>query len=46
MVKRFDEGKNQLISKSKDTSKSYDPVPVDKDHQIVGIVIAIAKPAE
>lgn len=46
MVKRFDEQKNELISKSTDTSKPYDPIPVDKGHQILGIVIAIAKLAQ
>jgi hypothetical protein len=43
-VKRFDEKNNLLLSKSKDTSRSYDPIPLDRDHQIVGIVIAVAKP--
>jgi tetratricopeptide (TPR) repeat protein len=46
MVKRFDKNNNQLRSKSKDTSKSYDPIPLDEDHQIVGVVIAVAKPAK
>ncbi|MFZ5857132.1 MAG: S24 family peptidase [Chloroflexota bacterium] len=46
MVKRFDAEKNQLVSKSKDKSKPYGPIPVDERHQIVGIVIAIAKPAK
>ena len=46
IVKRFDEKNNQLLSKSKDTSKSYDPIPLDEDHQIVGVVIAVAKPAQ
>jgi len=44
IVKRFDEKNDQLLSKSKNTSKLYNPIPLDKDHQIVGIVIAIAKP--
>jgi len=43
IVKRFDAESNQLFSKSKDTSKSYDPIPLDEDHQIVGVVIAVAK---
>ena len=46
ITKRYDEKNNQLLSKSKDTSKSYDPIPLDKDHQILGIVIAVAKPAQ
>jgi hypothetical protein len=46
IVKRFDEKNNQLLSKSKDTSKSYGPIPLDEDHQIVGIVIAVAKPTQ
>jgi hypothetical protein len=44
IVKRFDAEKNQLISKSKDTSNPYNPIPLDEDHQIVGVVIAVAKP--
>jgi tetratricopeptide (TPR) repeat protein len=43
IVKRFDATNNQLLSKSKDTSKSYDPIPVNKEHQIIGVVIAVAK---
>jgi tetratricopeptide (TPR) repeat protein len=46
MVKRFDAEKNQLLSKSKDTSSPYNPIPLDKDHQIVGVVIAVAKPSK
>jgi SOS-response transcriptional repressor LexA len=46
MVKRYDEKNNQLLSKSKDTSKPYDPIQLDTDHQIIGIVIAIAKPVQ
>jgi len=44
MVKRFDAARNQLLSRSTDTRKSYDPIPVDEQHQILGIVIAMAKP--
>jgi SOS-response transcriptional repressor LexA len=46
MVKRYDAEKNQLLSKSIDTSKPYAPIPVDDNHQIIGIVIAVAKPAK
>jgi len=45
IVKRFDAKNNQLLSKSKDTSNPYNPIPLDEDHQIIGIVIAVAKPA-
>lgn len=44
IVKRFDGKNNRLLSKSKNSSRSYDPIPVDRDHQIVGVVIAVAKP--
>jgi SOS-response transcriptional repressor LexA len=46
MVKRFDAEKRQLISNSEDTSKPYPPIPLDKNHQIIGIVIAVAKPVK
>ena len=46
LVKRFDEKNKWLLSKSKDTSQPYNPIPVDDNHKIVGIVIAIAKPAK
>lgn len=46
MVKRFDAENNQLLSKSKDTSNPYKPIPLDENHQIVGIVIAVAKPSK
>jgi tetratricopeptide (TPR) repeat protein len=46
IVKRFDAEKNQLLSKSKDTSNPYNPIPLDEAHQIVGVVIAVAKPTQ
>jgi phage repressor protein C with HTH and peptisase S24 domain len=46
IVKRFDEKANQLLSKSNDTSDSYNPILLDEDHQIVGVVIAVAKPLQ
>lgn len=46
IVKRFDAEKNQLLSKSKDTSNPYNPIPLNEDHQIVGVVIAVAKPVK
>jgi hypothetical protein len=46
IVKRFDEKNNQLLSKSKDTGNPYDPIPLDEDHQIVGVVLAVAKPSD
>jgi hypothetical protein len=46
IVKRFDVENNQLISRSKDTSKLYSAIPMDEDHQIVGVVIAVAKPTK
>lgn len=46
IVKRLNAEKNQLLSKSKDTSKKYDPIPVDAEHRIMGIVLAVAKPVK
>ncbi|GEM_PF-1342636 len=44
MVKRYREPEKLLISETTDTSQSYDPIKVDQDYQILGIVIAVAKP--
>jgi hypothetical protein len=44
IVKRFDELNGQFLSRSTDTSRSYAPIPMDDDHKIVGVVIAVAKP--
>jgi hypothetical protein len=44
IVKRYDELKGQLISKSTDASQRYNPIPMDDNHKIVGVVIAVAKP--
>jgi hypothetical protein len=45
IVKLFNaEKNNRLLSKSKDTSKSYGTISLDEDHQIVGVLIAVAKP--
>lgn len=44
IVKRFDEKNGQLLSKSKDTDNTYKPIKLDNDHQIIGIVVAVAKP--
>ena len=46
IVKRFDAENNQLLSKSKDTTNPYHPIPLAEDHQIVGVVIAVAKLAD
>jgi hypothetical protein len=45
IVKKYDGLNGQFLSKSADTSKHYHPIPVDEDHKIVGVVIAVAKPA-
>jgi len=45
IVKKFDAPGRQFLSNSKDTSRSYDPIPMDDDHKIFGVVIAVAKPA-
>lgn len=44
MVKRYRESDKQLISETTDTSQTYEPVTVDQDYQILGVVIAVAKP--
>jgi SOS-response transcriptional repressor LexA len=44
IVKKYDGFDRQFLSKSTDTSQSYDPIPMDKDHKIFGVVIAVAKP--
>jgi hypothetical protein len=44
LVKKYDERDEQFLSKSTDTTRSYDPIPVDDDHKIFGVVIAVAKP--
>jgi hypothetical protein len=46
IVKRFDAENNLLLSKSNDISNPYNPIQLDENHQIVGIVIAVAKPAQ
>ena len=44
MVKRFRESEKILISETNDTNENYSPVELSQDHQILGIVIAVAKP--
>ncbi|MCL4530521.1 MAG: hypothetical protein M1282_14040, partial [Chloroflexi bacterium] len=46
IVKRFDAENYVLLSKSNDKSRAYPPIPMDEDHQIVGVVIAVAKPTQ
>ncbi len=47
MVKRYRALGNELVSETndKDPGQSYDPIKLDGHHQILGIVIAVAKPA-
>jgi len=45
IVKKFDASAQQLLSNSTDTSRSYAPIPLDDEHKIFGVVIAVAKPA-
>jgi SOS-response transcriptional repressor LexA len=44
IVKQYDEYNRLLISKSNDKSETYFPIPIDAEHQIIGIAIAVAKP--
>jgi SOS-response transcriptional repressor LexA len=44
IVKRLDAKDGTLVSKSNDTSRRYDPIPLDENHKIFGVVIAVAKP--
>lgn len=46
MVKRYRALDNELVSETndKDPTQSYQPVKLDEHHQILGIVIAVAKP--
>jgi hypothetical protein len=43
IVKKYDNTGRQLLSKSKDTSRPYNPIPLDDNHKIFGVVIAVAK---
>jgi hypothetical protein len=43
IVKKYDGFDRQFLSKSTDTSQSYDPIPMNEDHKIFGVVIALAK---
>jgi hypothetical protein len=45
IVKKYDGSRRQFLSKSTDTIRKYLPIPMDDDHKIIGLVIAIAKPA-
>lgn len=44
MVKRYRESERQLVSETSDTIHAYPPLSVDQDYQILGVVIAVAKP--
>ncbi len=44
MVKKYIARENVLISETTDSSQDYSPIPLGKDNQILGTVIAIAKP--
>jgi hypothetical protein len=44
MVKRFRNAERDLASETDDTSAEYPPMPLGSRHQILGIVIAVAKP--
>lgn len=44
IVKKFDLSGRQYLSKSTDKAQLYDPIPMDDDHKIFGVVIAVAKP--
>jgi hypothetical protein len=44
MVKRFRSLEMELVSESTDSSQIYNPIKLDQFHQILGIVLAVAKP--
>jgi tetratricopeptide (TPR) repeat protein len=44
IVKKYDSVGRQFLSKSTDTSNPYLPIPMDENHKIFGVVIAVAKP--
>jgi hypothetical protein len=44
MVKRFRGG--LLISETTETGTDYDPLPLSEDYQILGVVVAVAKPID
>jgi hypothetical protein len=46
IVKRYSETDKTLISETNDTSQSYPPIKIGRQHQILGIVIAVAKPEQ
>jgi hypothetical protein len=43
MVKQYWKNENMAVSQTTEVGSQYDPIQVDKDHQIMGIVIAVAK---
>jgi hypothetical protein len=45
LVKKYDSHARQFLSNSTDTSRTYPPIPLDDEHKIFGVVIAVAKPA-
>jgi len=44
MVKRYHEFEKELTSESDDIAQEYPPLKLNQNHQILGIVIAVAKP--
>ena len=44
IIKRYRDTDKTLISETNDTSQSYPPIKMSRQHQILGIVIAVAKP--
>ena len=44
MVKKYNKIDQLLVSETNDTLSPYPDVKLNKDHQILGIVIAVAKP--
>lgn len=46
MVKKFIAKDMLLISETSDTSEDYSPINMTEDHQILGTVLAVAKPAK
>lgn len=46
IVKRYKAADKTLLSETNDTSQAYPPIKIGRQHQILGVVIAVAKPTQ
>lgn len=46
IVKRYKAADKTLLSETNDTTQAYPPIKIGRRHQILGVVIAVAKPTQ